>query len=212
MRYEFSEAEKSLEKLDEGIYLEHLTCPKEELPIEEIPAVYGMPEQDEKLWQKGSSAISDSIMCEKYALEALEGSALTEEQMISESAKRGFFDREYGCALSEVGRYAECLGYSVTREQELTVRDICEALDNNEKVICAVSSISLFHPALSDMPGLSADSFIEVIGINESVPGKRRVIANLPGADRGGVSCDLDAFLPAWEKSGRFAVIINKSG
>ena len=203
-------AADGMEKLDDGIFLEHLTCEKEMPNVEEAVGAFGNPAKDTMAWSHGSSALSDSVMCEKYAAETLVGETGSEEEILSGLEKQGAFDRDFGCTLRDVGTYSEQLGLHVSRESGLSVKDLCESLDNNEKIICAVSSISLTFPELSETPGLSADSYVEVIGLEETAPGQMDVILNDPNASSGGSIFGLDVFMDAWDKSGRYAAIISK--
>lgn len=212
--YDYIEAGEAPVKLEEGVYLERLRFGSD-IPFsdsEEIAEIFGDPEKDALVWEKGSSQLSDSIMCEKYITEVLTANDSTEEAIMERLEKHGSFDRTFGCVQSDVGWYAESLGLHVSLESDLTMKDICEALDNNEKIICAVSSITMSYPEISDMPGLHGDSYMEIIGVDETVSGKKNVIVNDPNASCGGIPYDMETFLSAWGKSGRFAVIINKVG
>ena len=210
--YEFSETGNTSELIEEGVLLEHFTFERAETDnaeLEPLAEIFGTPENDVRFWEKADSECSDGIMCEKYVLKALSGNETID--ILRESEVKGYFDPEFGSAPNDVGRCLEDAGFDVSREYGMTVKDLCEALDNDEKIICAVSSISVNFPEISDMPGLSADSYIEVIGMNKDAEDRKIVIANDPLALSGGTEIDLESFSAAWEKSGCYAVIVNKS-
>ena len=212
MDYEFFESAETVKELEDGVALEHITCEREITDIEESIDIFGDPEEDSKVWSRAESDCSDSVMCEKYVSELLTGDSLAEKEIIDMLEKRSLFDAEYGCVRNDIGCYSEISGLSVTRESGMSVKDLCESLDGGEKIICTVSGISLHFPELGDMPGLSADSCVEVIGIEENDLHNKTVIINDPHDISGGSRVDMDVFTAAWGKGGCYAVMINTVG
>lgn len=209
--FESYETGGNLEKLEDGVFREHFSFAKDVPESGEPTDLFGTPEKDAEVWSKAGEFFSDSVMCEKFAAESLSGECVPEEAILSEMENRGVYDRDFGCVRGDVGAFSELSGLEVYRETGLSVKDLCESLDNNEKVVCAVSSVSLLYPEIGDMPGLSADSYIEVIGIDASETGRETVLVNNPNGAEGGEIFPLSDFCSAWEKSGRFAAVISKS-
>ena len=210
--YDVAETCENFELLEEGVLLEHFVL--EEPPItqlDESAELYGNFAEDIKVWSLAENELSDSVMCEKYILEALTGDQITAEDIISRLEASGSFDYEYGCTQYGVGSFLEELGFSVIRESSTTVNDLCESLDNNEKIICALSSIALNYPELSDMPSLSADKYVEVIGIDRTNPLQVTVILNDPLSE-GGAEIPLDRFSAAWNIGGRYSITVRNIG
>lgn len=214
MNYEFFEsleATETTEMLEDGILLEHFSGKINDIEYTDNSELYGNPAKDASVWEKAESNNSDSLLCEKYVAKLLIDNELTEQELCALAGAMGVYNSEYGYTQYDVGKYLEEINIDVIRESSLTINDICESLDNNEKVICAISSISLYFPEISYMPGLSADSFIEIIGIDMSDSTDKRVIANCPFEDMGAVEFSLDEFVKAWQKSDCYAVIAGKN-
>ena len=207
----WSEAAETVETLEDGIVLEHFVCGRDVTALEALPEVFGNPTEDARVWSRAESEFSDQAMCEKYAVEQLTGRSLSEGAVLSELESRGCLNRAYGTVRAELGCFAESVGLRVTYEMNLSWKELCESLENGEKILCPVSGIALAFPELADMPGLSPDRTVELIGIDAANPEEKRVILNDPFAVTGGSVIDYDTFFAAWERSGCFAAIISAS-
>ncbi|MBR1763037.1 MAG: hypothetical protein IJ731_06690 [Eubacterium sp.] len=211
MDYEFfegSELNKNSEMLDDGVLLEHYVSPERDVTEStETNELFGTPNIDSAVWVKAENNCSDSLLCEQYVSELLTGSKISEQELCSIGYNNGYYHSEHGSTLNETGKYLESLDLEVTRENSLTVKDICESLENGEKVICAVSSIALFYPEICAMPGLSADCTVQVIGVDMTEPGEETVIVNNPSAEHRAVEIPLKIFMEAWQKSGCYTVM-----
>lgn len=210
MNYEFfetPEANENCEMPEKGVLHEHYAAPERDITeTVEFVEIYGTPDTDAAVWVKAENSCSDSLLCEQYASELLTGTRLSEYELCAAAGELGYYNIEYGCTLYETGKYLESLDLEIIRESSLTVNDVCQALENGEKVICAVSSITLYYPEISGMPGLSADCMIQVIGVDMSNPCQKVVILNSPLAEQSAVEIPLEKFLKAWQKSECYAV------
>ena len=211
IEYEGYEESEVIEQLEDGVYLEHFTAGLEAGEISEPAELYGDPEHSAEFWTKADSDISDGLMCERYIAEELTGGAESERELLHSAAVEGRCSPEYGSPLSEVGSHLEKLGLEVSRESGCTIDEIREALDNNEKIICAVSSVSIRFPEIGDMTGLRADSLVEVIGVDDRAQDSKHILLNDPAASTGGTVVDTAAFVSAWEKGGCYAVFVRNS-
>lgn len=209
--YEFEETGVS-ELLEDGVYLEHFVSDTADAEMTDVGTLFGDPEADALLWSRAQSDCDDGIMCEKYIADALTCSELAAEDVMNGSALEGRYSADYGSTLQDAGSYLEGLDLRVERDLGCTVADLCEALEQNERIICAVSSVALYYPELEDMPGLAADTLVEVIGVDEAGSDGRTVVVNNPFAACGGSPIAEDAFVSAWSKSGCYAVFAGQNG
>lgn len=204
--FEFSETDENSELLEDGILLERIRCERSDAESADDLRLFGTPLEDTAVWSKADSDCADGLMCEKYIAELLTGDTVSENDILSSAHLSGEFDTEYGCTKESIGNLLENMEIDVSRESEISLKDICMSLDNNEKVICEISSIVLKYPDMADFPGISADHFVQVIGIDETDPEAKKVILNDPFDPEGGTAVAEDIFMDAWEKSSRFAV------
>ena len=204
--FEFSEIEKSSGLLEDGVFLEQLRYDRINSKNVEISQVYGNPIDDAEVWSELSSDCDDGIMCGKYVSDLLNENKLSEDDIRYYAYKCGEFEEDYGSTRNGIVNFIENIGLEASAEYNLSIKDICESLDNNEKVICEISSILLCYPEMYDFPGLSADRFVQVIGIDETNSDDRHIIVNDPFELCGGTKINIDDFFPAWSKSGFYAV------
>lgn len=207
--YEPLEINGGSEILEDGVLLEHFIA---EGVMEDMESaeLYGTPAKDAEVWSMAETVNSDGLLCEKYIAELLTGDKITENELCKAASDSGYYNNEYGSTLYDVGKHLESLELEVTRESSLSIKELCEALDNGEKVICAISSIFLYYPEISDIPGLSADRFVEVIGVDMTDTQNKMIVVNDPLDECGGTSFPLDDFVNAWQKSYRYCVIAKK--
>ena len=204
--YEPLEINSGSEILEDGVLLEHFIA---EGVIEDMESaeLYGTPVKDAEVWSMAETINSDGLLCEKYIAELLTGDKITENELCEAASDSGYYNNEYGSTLYDVGKHLESLELEVTRESSLSIKELCEALDNGEKVICAISSISLYYPEISGIPSLSADRFVEVIGVDMTDTQNKMIVVNDPLDECGGTSFPLDDFVDAWQKSNCYCVI-----
>lgn len=209
--YEFSDnVENSSELLDDGILLEHFCGITENMEAAEgakISEIYGDPIEDSKVWSKASLEQTSAVMCEKYVAQLLTGSEFSEESICEQLADTGAFDENFGCTRDTCGTFLESAGLEITKESGMTMADLCSSIDSGEKVICCVNRLSLYNPELSDFPGMTADHFVEVIGIETSDSQNATIILNDPYGESGATACDAQQFIDSWETSGRYAIL-----
>lgn len=179
---------------------------------ENIELNYGDSERSIEIWQPATVDASDNVMCERYIANEALGINETEENICDYLKINGCFDYEFGCVQENIGIYLESLGLEVQTFYDLTMSDICVALENDEYVVCCVSNAVLYYPELSDMYSIMPNSYVEVIGVCENGPFGDRVIVNDPFDIRGGRRYALEAFMSAWKKSNCFGMIVKKSG
>lgn len=206
--FEEDELFEGEELLEHGVKLEHFTAEKFEVTEDsEITEIYGVPEKDASAWFEGKNLCSDTLICQAYAGKLLCNIELSEEELCHLAYEHGYYSPEFGCTLYDSGYYLESLDLNVERESGFNIDRICEALENDEKVLCAVSKIAMKFPYMRDVFGLWADSMVQVIGIDLTDENNKRVIINSPSESESAVEIPLDVFENAWLKSECFAVI-----
>lgn len=203
---EFSEINNSTELLEDGVMLERVRCERTDIENMETSQLYGTPTEDAKVWMRLNSDCDDGILCGKYVADLLAENNILENNIRQLANRCGEFDEAYGSTKEGITKFIEGMGLEVSGEYNLTIKVLCESLDNNEKVICEISSILANYPEMSDFPGLSADRFVQVIGIDETNPDSKAVIVNDPFESCGGTKVNLDVFTSAWGKSDFYAV------
>lgn len=203
---ETSDISNTVELLEDGVLLERFRYDKSDIENIEISQLYGIPSEDAKVWTRSDSDCDDGILCGKYVTDLLTENSISESDARLFANKCGEFDDEYGFTKDGVGEFLKNLGLDISREYNLSLKDLCESLDNNEKIICEVSSISLYYPEAADFPCLSADRFVQIIGIDETSPENITVIVNDPFESVGGTVVNADVFMSAWKTSNYYAV------
>ena len=103
------------------------------------------------------------------------------------------------------------MGLEVERQNGVTLAELAEMLDNGEKVIVGVNNMVLANPAMANLPGMSANHAVQVIGIDGTDPDNIQIILNDPGVENGqGIRHDLSTFMTAWSTSGNYTVSADK--
>lgn len=175
--------------------------------------VAGFPETDSENWHKQSEPYSCAISCQEFVAEQLLDREFHERDLLPYAERKGWYRKEAGTTISDVGNLLEDLGLAVKRVEGLSLNDLADALDSGEKAICGVCNMILANPALAELPGFKANHAVEVIGIDASDISDIRVILNDPGIENGkGIRMKADTFLKAWSTSGNYAVIAGKGG
>ncbi|MBQ3432598.1 MAG: hypothetical protein IJG23_07430 [Clostridia bacterium] len=205
---ELFEIQESSEELEPGVVYEHFGAQNETVQeMAEQAAVYGEYSVDAAVWEKTDNPFLDGLYCEQYVAALLcDDVYLTEE--VYPSGWHGYH-AEYGCSLENVGKSLEAVGLKVEKESHCSIKDVCEAIDCGEKVICSVSSIALSFPELADLPGLTADSFVEVIGVDFTDIEHGKVIVNSPVQDQAAYALDVTVFSDAWKQGECYCLVVS---
>lgn len=200
------------EVLEEGVILERLGVGREIAEWDEPEeTVIGNPEEADDHWHLQSEMNSCAIACQEFVAEQLLDREFSEQEMIEYAKARDWYDPAEGTSITDIGKLLETVGLQVERVENLTMADLAMSLAEGEKVICGVNSMILQEPALAELPGISANHAVEVIGIDYSDAGNPQVILNDPGVENGqGIRHDLDVFKDAWKTSDHFAVIAGR--
>ena len=202
---ELFETGEMTETFEPGVVYEHFGAEHEMISEQPDAEVYGDYAVDAAAWEHADNPNLDSLFCEKYIADVFELNDFSVEH-----PELNGYHPEYGTTLENVGKNLEIDGLQVERETQSSIKDVCESIDCGEKVICAVSSVALYFPELASMPGLSADSFVEVIGVDCTDSENQSVIVNVPAEDHAASSFPMDVFSNAWEVGNRYCVIVGK--
>ena len=201
-----------MEELEEGVIREQLGRHEETGEWNEAQErVIGNPEEADDHWHVQSEQNSCAVACQEFVAEQLLDREFSEQELIEYAKERDWYNPAEGTSITDIGKLLEAVGLEVERVQGLSIADLAQSLADGEKVICGVNNMILQEPALAELPGITANHAVEVIGIDYSNPAKPQVILNDPGVLNGkGIRHDLDVFLEAWETSNQFAVIADK--
>lgn len=214
------EQPEEMRELEEGVLMERVGEMRQELGglienikecLEKDEQISGNPEKDMENWHLQTEQNSCAIACQEFVAEQLLDREFTEEELIQLATERGWYDPATGTPVSDVGNILEELGLEVERQNGVTLEELSEMLDNGEKVIVGVNNMVLVNPAMANIPGMTANHAVQVIGIDASDPDNIQVILNDPGVENGqGIRHDLDTFMKAWNTSGNFTVSADK--
>lgn len=152
-----------------------------------------------------------SLECEKYILRKL-NIEFNEEQLLQDAIRNGW-QKQDGTALHNVGRHLESKGLVVTRQYNALIKDIANALDENECVIVAVDG--------GELLGNRVDETIEDLLIGQ-IPDHTVVVLSLdaesgtitifdPNSSREGDVYSIEQFKDAWNDSKNYLVTITSN-
>ena len=162
-------------------------------------------------WHHQTEQNSCAVACQEFVAEQLLDREFSEQELIQMATERGWYDPATGTPVADVGNILEELGLEVERQNGVTLAELSEMLDNGEKVIVGVNNMVLVNPAMANLPGMSANHAVQVIGIDATDPNNIQVILNDPGVENGqGIRHDLNTFLTAWNTSGNYTVSADK--
>lgn len=207
---------ESLEQIGEGVFLEHMKGFFEKMKgsdegREECETILGNPEKDMESWHMQDSDVSCAVCCQEFIAEQVTGREFTEQEFCDLAERHGWFDPETGTAFKDVGNILEYMGFDVTRQEGVTMQELAQMLENGEKIIAVVNNMVLMNPELANVPGMSANHAVQVIGLDVADPGNIQVILNDPGVPNGrGIRHSLDEFEAAWNTGSRFTISATK--
>lgn len=152
-----------------------------------------------------------SLECEKYILRTL-NIEFDEEQLLQNAIQNGW-QKEDGTALHNVGRHLESKGLVVTRQYNALIKDIANALDENECVIVAVDG--------GELLGNRADETVEDLLIGQ-IPDHTVVVLSLdeksntitlfdPNSSNAEETYPIEQFKDAWNDSKNYLVTITSN-
>ena len=151
------------------------------------------------------------LECEKYILRKL-NIEFYEEQLLQNAIQNGW-QKEKGTALHNVGRHLESTGLVVTRQYNALIKDIANALDENECVIVAVDG--------GELLGNRADEIIEDFVIGQ-IPDHTVVVLSLntsndtitihdPNSSNAEDTYSIEQFKDAWNDSKNYLVTVTSN-
>lgn len=205
-----------LDELGEGVFLEHIKGHSESIKgldegREGSETIIGDPEKDMETWHMQDGEMSCAVCCQEFIAEQVTGQEFTEQEFCELAESHGWFDPESGTTPEDVGRILEYMGFDVTRQEGVTVQDLIIMLENGEKVIVGVNNMVLEEPELANIPGMSANHAVQVIGMDVTDPNNIQVILNDPGVPNGqGIRHSLEEFEAAWNTGNNFTVSATK--
>ncbi|MBR2589743.1 MAG: hypothetical protein IKE65_02340 [Clostridia bacterium] len=212
--YPFEDTIDTLEQVEPGVYLEHV-FPDEVQEIsteyEQPQLIFGSLEKSEGI-EIQAGVLDDAVACYSACAPELGAQALSQQQLIDMLKAEGLYTD--GCGMSEKDvehcfmRLAQTDDTKVYVEcEELNgLNELCIYVDSGDVVICYVNAAALESDSLAQMPGLNADHFVRVSGVDLS--GENEYVhiqdsASLQGETK---AIPLGRFLKAWN-TGNFYTI-----
>ncbi len=176
--------------------------------------IVGTPNDDAHYWEYQTTPFSCAVEAQRGIIESMTGEPVTEAQLCTEAAERGWLTSAGGTSIDNTGKLMELYGVETHCETEATVGDIYQELCMGHKVITGIRAEDIWDAdnPLRDLGGPGANHAVWVTGIDESDPHNIKVIINDSGdPDGAGKAYLLDDFKNAWEQSGYFYVATNKA-
>lgn len=152
-----------------------------------------------------------SLECEKYILRKL--NIEFDEERLLQNAIRNGWQKEDGTALHNVGRHLESKGLVVTRQYNALIKDIANALDENECVIVAVDGGELLGNRADEtvedlLIGQIPDHTVVVLSLDEK---KSTITIYDPNSSNAEDTYPIEQFKDAWNDSKNYLVTITSN-
>lgn len=205
-----------LEQIGEGVFLEHIKSGFETMKDsaegrEGGETIIGNPEKDMETWHMQEGNMSCAVCCQEFIAEQVTGQEFTEQEFCELAESHGWFDPESGTTPGDVGKILEYMGFDVTRQEGVTVQELAQMLENGEKIIVGVNNMVLMNREFANIPGMSANHAVQVIGMDTTDPNNIQVILNDPGVPDGrGIRHSLEEFEAAWNTGNNFTISATK--
>jgi hypothetical protein len=180
---------------------------------QEFGDIYGHPEEDLKHWHKQNNEDTCAIVSQEYILDSFSDYDFSEEELINEAIKKGYYIPGSGTLPYYVGNLLEDHGIEVQRSEGNTIDDIKEKLIHEQKIIVGVDANEIWAPSefeqLKDLYFMpEANHAVMVTGYNDET---QTVTLNDPGHPNGaGIKVALNDFENAWHDANCFMVTANK--
>ncbi len=187
-----------LHEHDSGGHNDHCT---------EHGGIVGTPDYDAHYWEHQTTPFSCAVQAQRGIIEAMTGEPVSEAQLCTEAAERGWLTSADGTTVEDTGNLLELHGVETHSEMDASVGDIYQELALGHKVITGIRAEDIWDAdnPLQDFGSQGANHAIWVTGIDKTDPNNIKVIINDSGdPDGAGKSYPLNEFMNAWGQSGYF--------
>ena len=152
------------------------------------------------------------LECEKHILQQF-NVVYDEEQLINDAKQNGWH-KENGTALHNIGRHLEKAGLVVRRSYYSTIKDVVNALEDNEKVIVAIDGGELIGDKDAEIKedllvGQIPDHTVVVLSVNAI---DKTITIYDPNSVNSEDTYPLRIFEDAWNDSKNYLVTITNNG
>lgn len=135
------------------------------------------------------------------------GVDISENELVIESAQKGYYVPGGGSDPDLVGKLLEDHGIGTHTEENANVYDLVNELAQGHKVIVGVDAYELWHPQwYDDIFGEEANHALVVTGIDTTDPENVKVIITDPGTGDVAKEYPLEQFIDAWHDSNCYYV------
>lgn len=207
--------DEKLTEIEPGVYIEHLTANElSDSPIEalEVPnMVFGSLEWKNDVSER-NGVTDDVLSCYLTCNALLTGIPDVQLDIEDNLIISGLYDEKCGMSREDVescfmhlGELENTLVY-VECEELTGLNELCVCLENGDIVICYVSSAIMENESFADIPGVNADRFVQVIGVDLSEETEQVFVYY--GVCQGDVTktVPLDRFLKAWSVNSFYTI------
>ena len=208
-----------LTELETGVFYEQLESSNvpETLPNEDFDGtemVFGVTETAE-VFPCQLGVVDEMISYSCFIGSCMSHFEVSREEVLRSLEENGLFSEFSGMSLDDVGQcvefyipYGENGAYVECRELS-GFDELCVFVDSGDFVLCYVNSAALEYEPLADIPGMNADHFVQVIGVDLSDIEKEKVVYRDSFQGSGFCkSASVGGFLKAWGTNNYYAITI----
>lgn len=172
----------------------------------DVVAEYNLNEATEE-WHVQEANNSCAVCAQQFIINEFLDIDVSEAELSEIAEINGWYDPESGTSPQDADNLLQLYGIDTQINEQGTIMDIKETLDQGGRVIVGVDSEVLWTDGFGNYPLSGADHAIEVIGLDDSDPNNVKVIVNDSGIPDGcGKEIPLSEFLEAWETCGGFMI------
>lgn len=149
-KFDFFEDKPNIEKLEKGIYIEHIFSDSntKDMDTEDITFIFGETESENFWWH----------------------------HCIQQAVEEGFLDSAENLILYDLMEYFKNHHYLMELTDDVSLENLIERLEEGEKLICFLNDLVLEVPQTADIPSISANRTARIKRIDLSEIGKEEVV------------------------------------
>lgn len=158
-------------------------------------------------WHVQEAQNSCAVCAQQFIINEFLDQNVTEAELEQIAWENGWYDPEGGTSPHDADNLLQYFGIDTQINEQGTIADIVETLDQGGRVIVGVDSNVLWTEGFGNYPLSGADHAVEIIGIDRTDPNDVKVIMNDSGTPDGcGKAVPLDEFVESWGFSGGFMI------
>lgn len=167
-----------------------------------------------KCWHHQELPKSCAVASQAFVIRELKGIDVTEKELVKLAESKGWFDKESGTTMNDIGRLAEKYGLVSEQLSDLNLDEIEMRVGRGERLIAAVNAETLILKEYADDPlaplYMKPNHAVEIIGVDRNDANNPKIIINDPGVEDGaGNVYEWTDFKKSFSPHGAYAVSIH---